>query len=87
MSFLRTTGPASRSVWISSPVRSRNPVLTKIDAVRGRAMQSSRLSDVRFSSSMMPIFRVSRLQAERLFHRGEELHGERHLVGPVHAWA
>ena len=27
MSFLRTIGPASIDVWISSPVRSRKPVL------------------------------------------------------------
>jgi len=29
MSFLRIMGPASIEVWISSPVRSRKPVLMK----------------------------------------------------------
>ena len=58
MSFLRTTGPATKSVWISSPVRSRKPVLTKITRSCGAAMQASRVSDVRFSSSMIPILSV-----------------------------
>ena len=37
MSPLRTIGPASMEVWISSPVRSRKPVLMKTDAVAGGA--------------------------------------------------
>ncbi len=58
MSSLRTTGPASKSVWISSPVRSRKPVFTKITRSSACAMQASRFSEVRFSSSMIPILSV-----------------------------
>ena len=57
-SSLRITGPASKSVWISSPVRSRNPVLTKMTRSAARAMHASRLTDVRRSSSMIPILIV-----------------------------
>ena len=83
MSSLRTTGPAWKSVWISSPVRSRKPVLTKITRSAAAAMQASRLSDVRFSSSMIPILRVRGGQAERLLDGGEQLDGERDLVRAV----
>eukprot|EP00438_Fugacium_kawagutii_P018735 Skav212364 [mRNA] locus=scaffold3038:151117:151527:- [translate_table: standard] len=60
MSAFLTTGPASMQVWISSPVRSRNPVLmkkTRSDACR---MHSRRLAEVRRSSSIMPILIVLR---------------------------
>ncbi len=60
MSFLRTTGPACIDVWISSPVRSRKPVLMKATRSPASAMQALRLSDVRRSSSMMPTLIVSR---------------------------
>ena len=46
-------------------------------------MQAARLTDVRFSSSMIPILSVSRGQAEGLLDGGEQLDGERDLVGPV----
>ncbi len=60
MSFLRTIGPASIDVWISSPVRSRNPVLMKATRAEAARMHSTRLTEVRRSSSMMPIFTVCR---------------------------
>ncbi len=59
MSPLRSTGPAAKQVWISSPVRSRKPVLTKMTRSAAAPMQADRLTVVRFSSSMMPIFSVS----------------------------
>ena len=44
MSALRTTGPASIEVWISSPVRSRKPVLMKTIRSCAARMQAARLS-------------------------------------------
>jgi hypothetical protein len=38
MSFLRIIGPASIEVWISSPVRSRKPVL--MNTMRSRALDA-----------------------------------------------
>ncbi len=58
MAALRTIGPASIEVWISSPVRSRNPVLMKQTRARAARMHSLRLTVVRRSSSMMPILTV-----------------------------
>jgi hypothetical protein len=58
MSPLRIIGPASIEVWISSPVRSRKPVLMNTTRSRAAAMQAFRLAEVRRSSSMMPIFSV-----------------------------
>ena len=60
MSALRIIGPASIEVWISSPVRSRKPVLIKKTRERAARMHSLRLTVVRRSSSMMPIFTVLR---------------------------
>ena len=57
MSFLRTMGPASIEVWISSPVRSRKPVLMKTIRSPAARMHALRFTVVRRSSSMMPIFR------------------------------
>ena len=48
------------AVCISSPVRSRNPVLMKNTRSLAARMHSLRLTVVRRSSSMMPIFRVWR---------------------------
>ena len=59
MSFLRIIGPASIDVWISSPVRSRKPVLMKQMRLDAFWMQALRLTVVRRSSSMMPTFMVS----------------------------
>ena len=59
MSFLRTTGPACMEVWISSPVRSRKPVLMKATRSRAAWMQALRFTEVRRSSSMMPTLMVS----------------------------
>ncbi len=58
MSPLRIIGPASIEVWISSPVRSRKPVLMKTTRSFAARMHSLRLTVVRRSSSMMPIFSV-----------------------------
>ena len=58
MSALRTIAPASIEVWISSPVRSRNPVLMNATRDFAARMHSFRLTVVRRSSSMMPSFTV-----------------------------
>ena len=58
MSPLRIIGPASIEVWISSPVRSRKPVLMKKMRSLAARMHSFRFSVVRRSSSMMPILSV-----------------------------
>ena len=58
ISLLRTIGPASIEVWISSPVRSRKPVLMNATRDSAARMHSPRLTVVRRSSSMMPIFTV-----------------------------
>ncbi|MNE09817.1 hypothetical protein D3C80_1025060 [compost metagenome] len=60
MSALRTIGPASMEVWISSPVRSRKPVLMNTTRSLAALMQALRLIVVRRSSSMIPTFRVLR---------------------------
>ena len=58
MSPLRRIGPASIAVCISSPVRSRKPVLMKATRLEAAAMQAARFTLVRRSSSMMPSFTV-----------------------------
>ena len=58
MSPLRMTGPASMQVCISSPVRSKKPVLMKATRLLAAAMQALRLALVRRSSSMMPSLTV-----------------------------
>ncbi|MNL46031.1 hypothetical protein D3C87_1687150 [compost metagenome] len=62
MSALRTIGPASIDVWISSPVRSRKPVLMNTTRSLAALMQALRLTVVRRSSSMIPTFRVLRVR-------------------------
>ncbi len=47
-------------VWISSPVRSRKPVLMNTTRSRAARMHSFRFTVVRRSSSMMPTFMVKR---------------------------
>ena len=51
-------GPASMEVWISSPVRSKNPVLMKTTRSLAIRTHSFRLRVVRLSSSIIPNFRV-----------------------------
>jgi len=51
---LRIIGPAWIEVWISSPVRSRKPVLMNTMRLRTAWMQAARLADVRRSSSITP---------------------------------
>jgi len=58
MSPLRIIGPACMAVCISSPVRSRKPVLMKATRAAASAMQALRFTLVRRSSSMMPSFTV-----------------------------
>ena len=58
-------------------------MLTKITRFRAAAMQASRLSDVRFSSSMIPILSVFGARPSISSTRREHLDGERDLVGPV----
>jgi hypothetical protein len=84
MSPLRLMAPASMLVWISSPVRSRKPVLMKIDPARAARMHSLRLTVVRRSSSMMPILRVLRRAPARP-RRGRTVSpAKADLLGPVH---
>src|SRR3954466_7890950 len=97
MSFLRSMGPASIDVWISSPVRSRKPVLMNTTRSAAARMAALRLVVVRRSSSMMPILRVWGppplpecpfwgwgLQPEHVLDAPENLVRMRDLVRPVH---
>ena len=84
MSSLRIIGPASIEVWISSPVRSRKPVLMNTTRSRAARMQAARLTVVRRSSSMMPILSVLRGRPSRSSTRREQLVGERDFLRPVH---
>ena len=54
MSALRTIAPACIDVWISSPVRSRKPVLMNTTRSAATWMHASRFTVVRRSSSMIP---------------------------------
>ena len=58
MSPLRSMGPASMAVCISSPVRSKKPVLMKATRLAAAAIQALRFTLVRRSSSMMPSLTV-----------------------------
>ena len=60
MMVLGTNGPANMEVWISSPVRSKKPVLMNTTRSLAERIHSFRLTVVRRSSSMMPIFIVKR---------------------------
>ena len=84
MSFLRIIGPASIEVWISSPVRSRKPVLMNATRSFAAAMQALRLAEVRRSSSMMPIFSVLGARPSISSTRPNRRVGERHLLRTVH---
>ena len=84
MSFLRIIGPASIEVWISSPVRSRKPVLMKTMRCSACWMQALRLIVVRRSSSMMPTFMVFSGSPSIFSTRPEQLAGQRDLVGAMH---
>ena len=63
ISPLRTMGPTSIEVWISSPVRSKKPVLMNTTRSLAAWMQAARFALVRRSSSMMPILSVLRGRA------------------------
>ena len=84
MSPLRNIGPACMAVCISSPVRSRKPVLMKATREAASAMQALRLTLVRRSSSMMPSFTVFGGQAQHGFDAAEQFAGEGHFPGTVH---
>ena len=78
------SAPASMEVWISSPVRSRKPVLMKTTRSLAARMQALRLTVVRRSSSMMPILRVLRGRPRASSTRPNSVVGEGHLLRPVH---
>ena len=84
MSPLRIIGPACMAVCISSPVRSRKPVLMKATRLAAAAMQAFRLTLVRRSSSMMPSLTVLSRQAQQLLDAAEQLAGEGHFGRAVH---
>ena len=84
MSPLRIIGPASIAVCISSPVRSRKPVLMNATRLEAAAMQAFRLTLVRRSSSMMPSLTVLSGRPSSCSTRAEQLAGEGHLGRPVH---
>ncbi len=58
ISPLRIMAPASIEVWISSPVRSRKPVLMNTTRFSAALIAALRFTVVRRSSSMMPTLRV-----------------------------
>ena len=65
ISPLGIIGPARMAVWISSPVRSRKPVLMKAMRWRTAWMVAARLADVRRSSSITPTLTVWRARPVR----------------------
>ena len=72
-------------VWISSPVRSRKPVLMKNTRCRAAWMQALRLAEVRRSSSMMPILMVCSGEAEHALRpRRRSSQANWHFLRPVH---
>ncbi|CFO24324.1 Uncharacterised protein [Bordetella pertussis] len=82
ISPLRSIGPASMPVCISSPVRSRNPVLMKATRAAAAAMQAFRLTLVRRSSSMMPILMVWRGSLSRSSTRSNNSLAKAASAGP-----
>ena len=84
MSPLRIIGPACMAVCISSPVRSRKPVLMKATRAAAAAMQAFRLTLVRRSSSMMPSLTVLAGRPSSCFDAAEQLAGEGHFGRAVH---
>ena len=84
MSFLRSMGPASMQVWISSPVRSRNPVLMN-------TMRSARRLDAGGEVDGGAPLLVHDAHFHRVARkhragprRGEQIVGEGDFVGPMH---
>ena len=84
MSVLRTIGPAIIEVWISSPVRSRKPVLMNATRDLAARMHSARFTVVRRSSSMMPILTVLRGRPSTVSTRLKISFGEGDLGRAVH---
>ncbi|MCY1544806.1 hypothetical protein D9M68_807110 [compost metagenome] len=82
MSPLRSMAPASMVECISSPVRSRKPVLMKTTRLAAAAMQALRLTLVRRSSSMMPIFSVCRGSPSRSSTRPKSSSAKATSAGP-----
>ena len=83
MSALRAIGPASIEVWISSPVRSRKPVLMNTIRSLAACTAAARLSEVRRSSSIRPILSVFGASPSSASTRANSVTVKRHLVGPV----
>ena len=81
-SSLRITGPASNTVWISSPVRSRKPVFTKI--TRSSAARDARLEVQRRPPLLVhdPDLDRARRQPQRLLDGGEQVDDSATSSGP-----
>ena len=84
MSFLRIIGPASIEVWISSPVRSRKPVL--MNTTRSRRGADARLQVDGGAPLLVHDAHLERVarQRQHVLDAGEQLVGEGHFVRPVH---
>jgi hypothetical protein len=83
MSPLRIIGPARIEVCISSPVRSRKPVLMNTIRSFTAWMQAARLAGAAFLVHHAHLDRVAR-QPEQVFHRIEQIVGEGAFLRPVH---
>ena len=82
MSALRMNGPASIEVWISSPVRSRKPVLMNTT----RAWPPDAGFQVGAGAALLvhdAHFQRVRGQLQQFFHSAEQRIGIRHLFRPV----
>ena len=73
MSAFGCIGPASMLVWISSPVRSRKPVLMNTTRSLASRIAAFRFTVVRRSSSMMPILIVLRSRPSAASTRSNRL--------------
>ena len=84
MAPLRIIGPASIEVWISSPVRSRKPVLMKTTRSAAALMQALRLTRGAPFLVHDADLQGGLRQPEHVLDAAEQLAGERDLVGTVH---
>ena len=78
------SAPARIEVWISSPVRSRKPVLMNTMRSFTAWMQAARLAEVRRSSSITPTLIVWRARPSRSSTASNRSVGEGRFLGPVH---
>ena len=82
MSPLRSMGPACMAVCISSPVRSRKPVLMNATRLAAAAIQAFKFTLVRRSSSMMPSLTVLSLRPKTFSTRPNNSQANATSVGP-----